>query len=110
MGVYQTSTSVSFRLVLHCRIVLQFTTPYWLLWYLLACFFWLLLLPAFDKVQREHRLPVLGVVLLVALLVGLDPFYGGICLQPVPDGGLLPAFLWAITVCRNSCRSGGAPG
>lgn len=75
-AVYQTLYFCFRRLVLHKQIVLQYTTPYWLLWYLLACFFWLLLLPAFDSVRKENRLAVVGTALLVALLVGLDPTVG----------------------------------
>lgn len=74
--IYQTLYFVFQRFVLHQQILLQYTTPYWLMWYLLACFSWQLLLPAFATVKEKNRLPVLGLVFLIALLVGLDPTVG----------------------------------
>lgn len=47
------------------NLVLQFTTPYWLLWYLLATIFYRLTVPLLDRVpQRCRPLALLGAVLL----------------------------------------------
>lgn len=51
---------------------MQFTTPYWILWYLLACVFYQLLIPFFGVGSpRRHLAYLIGSVVL-ALLAGYD--------------------------------------
>ena len=74
--VYQTLYLLFQRCVLHLPTVFQYTTPYWILWYLMAYFFWTLLLPLFAEVRPGWRLGVIGLVLALALLAGGDPTVG----------------------------------
>lgn len=58
------------------ELMLQFTTPYWLLWYLLATIFYRLLIPLLDKIPLPLRpLTVAGAVGL-ALACGYVPEFG----------------------------------
>ena len=59
-------------LVLGESLALQFTTPYWTLWYLLALAVWTLLLPLVERSTRRGRLTVLAVCVLAGLLAGYD--------------------------------------
>lgn len=52
---------------------LQYTTPYWLLWYLLAMIFYNLLLPMMDGVNSKALLVIACVL---SLLAGLDSTVG----------------------------------
>lgn len=55
---------------------MQFTTPYWILWYLLACSFYQLLIPFFGVGSRKtHIANLIGAVIL-ALLAGYDSTVG----------------------------------
>jgi fucose 4-O-acetylase-like acetyltransferase len=58
------------------EVVLQFVTPYWLLWFLLALFFYHILLPLYDTAVPKNWLFVLGGTLVLSLLVGYDPSIG----------------------------------
>lgn len=58
------------------NVALQFVTPYWLLWFLLALFIYHLLLPLYDVANPRLRLPVWIGVFLLSLLVGFDPYIG----------------------------------
>lgn len=57
-------------------VLLQFTTPYWLLWFLLALFFYHLLLPLYDVASPRSRILLWCGVLLLSLLAGYDPTVG----------------------------------
>lgn len=55
---------------------MQFTTPYWVLWYLLACAFYQLLIPFFGVGSgKRHLAYVIGAAVL-ALLAGFDTTVG----------------------------------
>lgn len=58
------------------EVLLQFTTPYWLLWFLLALFIYHLLLPLYDVASPRNRLLVWLFVLILSFLVGYDPTIG----------------------------------
>ncbi len=62
--------------VLKRETQLQYTTPYWILWYLLACLFYLLLIPLYDVAGRGRRLVMLAVSVAVALWVGNETTVG----------------------------------
>lgn len=74
--LYQTLYLCFQRYVLHQPTTFQYTTPYWLLWYLMAYFFWMLLLPIFEGVQTAWQPVAVAAVTLVALLAGRDPTVG----------------------------------
>lgn len=57
-------------------VLLQFTTPYWLLWFLLALFFYYLLLPLYDVDTPWKRLAAWLFVLILSLVAGYDPTVG----------------------------------
>ena len=58
------------------ELVLQFTTPYWILWYLLATTFYRLLIPLLDKAPRFVRPVVFAASVALALLSGFVPEFG----------------------------------
>lgn len=55
---------------------LNFTTPYWLLWYLLALVFFYLLIPFFRQSDRRKQALILTVLFTVSLLFGFDRTIG----------------------------------
>jgi len=57
---------------------IQFTRPYWMLWYLLAAIVWMLLLPLIDVVTNRKRNIVLtvGVSLALGVISGFDNSLG----------------------------------
>lgn len=50
----------------------QYTTPYWILWYLMAIFWWNIFILAFGEIKEK----ILFISILVALLVGYDKSIG----------------------------------
>ncbi len=69
-GVFQTLYFLFSRFILRYRVVLQYGTPDWLLWYLLAAFLWLLLLPIFKTERPGRQALALAGTTALALLVG----------------------------------------
>lgn len=55
---------------------LNFTTPYWILWYLLTVICYYLLLPLIDSENVCLRKFILGVAIVVSLLAGFDSSIG----------------------------------
>ncbi len=55
---------------------IDFTTPYWLLWYLLVTIFCYLLLPLFDTKNKSSRIAIVITSLVLALLSGFDTSLG----------------------------------
>lgn len=55
---------------------LNFTTPYWLLWYLLTVICYYLLLPLIDNENARSRKFIFGVVIVVSILAGFDSSIG----------------------------------
>ena len=72
--VYQTLYLLFDRLVLHGKAPLQYTTPYWLLWYLFSMMLWTLLLPLIDGVKNSRA--ALPGCLAAAMAAGFDPTIG----------------------------------
>ena len=68
--VYQTLYLLFDRLVLHGDAPLQYTTPYWLLWYLFSMMLWTLLLPLIDGAKSPKA--ALLACLAAALASGFD--------------------------------------
>jgi len=63
------------RLCLRQENSFQFTTPYWILWYLVAAFFWTLLMPMISNSGFGRR-RVLAVSFIIALAVGFENTVG----------------------------------
>lgn len=55
---------------------IQFTTPYWLLWYLLAMMFYQLLIPFYDTEEPYKRGIILASTVILAIAVGYDNTIG----------------------------------
>ena len=71
--IYQTLYLMFDRMVLHGKAPLQYTTPYWLLWYLFSMMIWTLL-PLIDGLNNR-RFAFIG-CLVAALAAGFDPTIG----------------------------------
>ena len=74
--VFQTIYIISNKIILNSNISLQYTTPYWLLWYILACILYQLVFPIFDTVNPRKQFVFLAVTICAALLIGLDDTVG----------------------------------
>lgn len=57
-------------------IVLQYSTPFWILWYLVAMIAYLCLTPAISELSTEAKAMVLLVSIILALLLGYDKTIG----------------------------------
>ncbi len=57
-------------------IVIQFTTPFWMLWYLLAIAFCYLLLPMFSGATGKKRMMIIGGLFGLGLLAGFENTIG----------------------------------
>ena len=73
--VFQTLYITFCRLVLQSNSTFQYTTPYWLLWYMVACIIYQCLLPIYTY-QGWNRILCLGISVCVALLAGFDDSVG----------------------------------
>lgn len=62
--------------VLNTTLPLQYTTPYWLLWYLLVCIFYQIMIPFFDTDKKKMQVLHLILTIILALLVGYDNTIG----------------------------------
>lgn len=54
----------------------QFSTPYWLLWYLLSLIFYYLLIPAIATESRKYAVAALVGTVILALVIGFDNTIG----------------------------------
>ena len=68
--VFQTLYILFAKYVLNQNIALQYTTPYWLLWYLLSCIFYQLLMPVYKAPFQYWPVLMLFCSVALALLVG----------------------------------------
>ncbi len=57
-------------------VTLQFTKPYWLLWYLLTTFCYYLILPLLESTTRKNRVLIFGICIALSLLAGYDSSIG----------------------------------
>lgn len=64
------------RLVLGQGIAVQFTTPYWIMWYALATLFYTLLIPLYHVDTTLKRIAAVIVTMVLALLVGFEDTVG----------------------------------
>lgn len=68
--IFQTLYLVFIGCLLDSAIKWQYTTPYWLLWYLLACIFYQLMIPVYAIPKHHGRILILFLSVAAALLVG----------------------------------------
>ena len=74
--VFQSLYILFSRFVLKNDVDFQYTTPYWLLWYMLACIFYQLLLPIYDINDKRKQILILIGAVIISLLVGFDKTIG----------------------------------
>lgn len=74
--VFQTLYLLFSRYILNYSVEIQYSTPDWLLWYLLAAFLWILLLPIFKTEQPGKQALALAATAALALLAGFDAGIG----------------------------------
>lgn len=74
--VFQTVYILFAKSILGSSAGLQYTTPYWLLWYMLGCIFYQVLLPLYDTTDRRRQILALVCVCVLALAVGFDDSVG----------------------------------
>lgn len=55
---------------------LQFTKPYWILWYLMAMIFYYLLIPFFQTTDKHRQVITVSVAIIISLLAGFDSSIG----------------------------------
>lgn len=55
---------------------LQYTTPYWILWYLMASMMYHLLLPMYGTADRRQQFLALGITFGLSLMAGFDATVG----------------------------------
>lgn len=58
------------------QTAMQFTTPYWVMWYLVACIIYHLLLPMYTVTTWRQQLLAIGVTFALSLLAGYDTTVG----------------------------------
>lgn len=69
-GLFQTLYILFERYVLGGNTAFSYTTPYWILWYMLAMVFYSLLIPLYQKATGKKRLFALCAVFFIALAAG----------------------------------------
>ncbi len=74
--VFQTLYILFSQYVLKSDTKLQYTTPYWILWYLLACIFYLLLIPLYDVAGKRCPWVIFFASVALALFAGYDKTVG----------------------------------
>lgn len=74
--VFQTIYILFDNAVYHTQTPLQYTTPHWILWYLLTGTFYQALVPLYDKKTTRHQLTCLICVFFIAIAVGYDSTVG----------------------------------
>lgn len=57
-------------------IVIQFTTPYWLMWFLLTMIEYMLIVPIINTDDRQKQITIIAVSVLISLLSGYDSNIG----------------------------------
>lgn len=74
--IFQTLYLLFTRYILKSTVQIQYATPHWLLWYMLVCIFYQLLIPVYNCSSTRAQLLVLGGSVVLALLAGFDQSVG----------------------------------
>lgn len=64
------------KFVLQANVTFQFTTPYWLLWYMLACIGYQLILPLLDTDSKPRQIIAVLCAFGISLAVGYEKTIG----------------------------------
>lgn len=70
--IFQTLYVLFDHYLLHNTRSLQYTTPYWLMWYMLAMILWECALPLFQESSRSRKMLLIVAAFAVSLFVGND--------------------------------------
>jgi fucose 4-O-acetylase-like acetyltransferase len=70
--LYLIFDGIIIRKIDYSEIQFQYTTPYWLLWYLMAIIFYYVLIPMIDTKDVRVKMGILLLAVAIALLVGND--------------------------------------
>lgn len=74
--VFQTIYILFSRIVLNTDANFQYATPHWILWYIVVCIFYQLLLPLYDTENKRRQILSLLCVFLISLIIGFDDSFG----------------------------------
>lgn len=74
--VFQTAYLLFARFVLQERSDWNYGTPYWLLWYMVACIFYQMLLPLLDTENKKKQVLILSAAFALSLLIGFVDIIG----------------------------------
>ena len=74
--VFQTIYLVFATFIMAENRVLQYTNPYWILWYLFALSVWRMLLPFIDAKKKSNKLKILIFLTIISFIVGFDNVTG----------------------------------
>ena len=74
--IFQTAYLLFARFVLQERSDWNYGTPYWLLWYMMACVFYQLLLPLVDTENKKKQVLILSAAFALSLLIGFVDIIG----------------------------------
>lgn len=64
------------RYVLESKAAWQYTTPYWLLWYLLVSIYYQALIPVYDRSSKPVQAVIVTLSVVLALVIGFVPSVG----------------------------------
>lgn len=68
--IFQGGNILFSKLILNADIAFQFTTPFWILWYILVCIYYQLLLPLFDTDDKKKQIIAILCAFAISLLIG----------------------------------------
>ena len=64
------------KFILNANIAFQFTTPYWILWYMLVCIYYQLLLPLFDIDDKKKQIITILCAFIISVFIGFEKNVG----------------------------------
>ena len=64
------------KFILNANIAFQFTTPYWILWYMLVCIYYQLLLPLFDTDDKKKQIVTILCAFIISVFIGFEKNVG----------------------------------
>jgi len=62
--------------ILNKNVILQYTTAHWILWYLLACIYYQLMMQIYDVDSKKHQVVIVCVSFALSLLIGFEKTIG----------------------------------
>ena len=75
-AIFQCAYILFVNIILNANTEFQFTTPYWLLWYMLVCIYYQLLLPLLDKGDKGRQIGIILCGFVISLLIGYEKSVG----------------------------------